>query len=219
MTNHHRVVLEQGKKKVFATAIDWPGWSRSGKTESDALDVLVSYAARYQRIAGSAGIRGVKATADRPEVVEIIQGSGATDYGVPDKIAEADHEIMTDTECERQIRLLEACWAYFDEVSQTVSAEMQKGPRGGGRDRDEIILHTLEADRGYARNIGVKTLPGHINRKDGLRAHRADVVAAIRTCNAEKIETKWPLRYFIRRAAWHVLDHAWEMEDKDLTGK
>jgi hypothetical protein len=27
----------------------------------------------------------------------------------------------------------------------------------------------------------------------------------------------WPLRYLIRHTAYHTLDHAWEMEDKDLT--
>ena len=26
-----------------------------------------------------------------------------------------------------------------------------------------------------------------------------------------------PLRYLIRHSAYHTLDHAWEMEDKDLT--
>lgn len=219
MTNHHRIVLEQGSKKVFATFIDWPGWSRSGRSDQDAIDVLVSYADRYQIIAGNAGVPGVKAAADDPDVIETLKGSGATDFGVPDKVARADHEFMTDAECERQIKLLESCWAYFDEVSQKVSPEMQKGPRGGGRDRDEIISHTLEADRGYARQIGVRTSPGHIEREGGIAAHREDVVKAIRTQNREEVETKWPLRYFIRRAAWHMLDHAWEMEDKDLRDK
>lgn len=217
MTNHHRIVLEQGKKKVFATAIDWPGWSRSGKSDTDALDVLISYADRYQIVAEMAEIRGVRTTAAHPEVIETLQGSGATDFGVPDKVAQADHKFMTEAECERQIRLLEACWDYFDEVAGKVSAEMRKGPRGGGRDRDEIVLHTLEADRGYARQIGVKTTPGHIERPDGVKQHREDVVQAIREQNENESETKWPLRYFIRRAAWHMLDHAWEMEDKDLT--
>jgi hypothetical protein len=26
----------------------------------------------------------------------------------------------------------------------------------------------------------------------------------------------WPLRYLIRHTAYHTMDHAWEMEDKDL---
>lgn len=219
MTNHHRIALEQGKKKWFATAIDWPGWSRQGKSAEDAIRVLTSYADRYQVVAEMAGEKGVRATAEDPSIVETVQGSGATDFGVPDKVAESDHEMMTETECKRQIKLLEACWSYFDSVGDKVSPEMRKGPRGGGRDRDEIVHHTLEADRGYARQIGVKTAPGHIEEPGGVAKHRAAVVQAIWEQNADEIETKWPLRYFIRRAAWHMLDHAWEMEDKDLSGK
>jgi hypothetical protein len=25
---------------------------------------------------------------------------------------------------------------------------------------------------------------------------------------------RWTPRYFVRRVAWHVLDHAWEVEDR-----
>lgn len=216
MTSHHRIVIELGKQKmVFASAIDWPGWSRSGTSESEAIDRLVSYADRYQRVAELAGVRGVMATAEHPDVVETIQGSGATDSGVPDKIAAADREFMSDAECERQIKLLEACWTYFDEVAANASPHMRKGPRGGGRDRDEIIDHTLEADRAYARRIGVKSSAG--NDQHALAQHRGDVVAAVREHNSSQTETKWPLRYYIRRAGWHLLDHAWEMEDEDLS--
>ena len=38
MSERNRVVIETGSKKVFATAIDWPGWSRSA--EADALETL-----------------------------------------------------------------------------------------------------------------------------------------------------------------------------------
>lgn len=217
MTKYHRVVLEQGKKKSFATAIDWPGWSRSGKSGDHAIEVLVSYADRYQLVAEMAGVQGVRATAASPEVIDTLQGSGATDFGVPDKVASADFDSMTDAECDRQIRLLQACWEYFDDVAVRVSREMQKGPRGGGRDRDEIIQHTLEADRGYARQIGVRTPAVYIDTPNGVAEHREAVAQAIRELNASESDTKWPLRYFIRRAAWHMLDHAWEMEDKDLT--
>lgn len=34
-----------------------------------------------------------------------------------------------------------------------------------------------------------------------------------------KMARSWPLRYLIRHTAFHTLDHAWEMEDKDLTAK
>jgi hypothetical protein len=53
---------------------------------------------------------------------------------------------------------------------------------------------------------------------DGLEAHRSAYCEAIRAHHAEgKSARKWPLRYLIRHTAFHTLDHAWEMEDKDLT--
>ena len=45
------VAIEAGQKKAFATAVDWPGWSRSGKTEDAAVESLIAYAERYAPIA------------------------------------------------------------------------------------------------------------------------------------------------------------------------
>jgi hypothetical protein len=54
----------------------------------------------------------------------------------------------------------------------------------------------------------------------GLSAHRDAYCAAIRALHAQgKLARTWPLRYLIRHTAFHTLDHAWEMEDKDLTSK
>ena len=217
VTAHNRVVIESGTKKVFATAIDWPGWSRSAKTEEDALEALHQYAERYRVVLEKAGRKNLPASF---EVVERLEGSGATDFGVPDKVADADHEPMTMAECERQLALLRACWDVFDEVAGRVSPELRKGPRGGGRDRDEIIEHVVQADRGYARQIGVRTPPFDSFDAAAVSAHRKAVYAALPDLrDGEPVRPKaWPARYFVRRAAWHVLDHAWEMEDKDLTG-
>ncbi|MCC7022738.1 MAG: hypothetical protein IT338_07920 [Thermomicrobiales bacterium] len=222
MTGHNRVVIETGTKKVFASAIDWPGWSRSGKTEDEALEALRQYAERYQRVAGIAGVEEVAAAAESFAIIERLKGSAVTDFGVPAEAAELERaaEPMPDAECERQIRLLRACWQAFDDTAARVSEELRKGPRGGGRNRTKIIEHTLEADRGYARKVGVKTAKGAVFTDDGLREHRDAVCAAIRAINTSgEVPGSWPLRYYIRRAAWHLLDHAWEMEDKDLTGQ
>jgi hypothetical protein len=220
MTEKNRVVIETGSKKVFASAIDWPGWSRSGKTGEAALTALTDYAGRYEKVAAIAGESGVTDAAATWDVIEHLEGSGATDFGVPDKVTECDRESMTAAECERQIRILRACWQYFDETAERVSEELQKGPRGGGRNRAAIVEHVYGADRGYARRIGVKTPADVELTHDGLRAHRDAVCDAILQVNeAEHAGTSWPPRYFIRRAAWHLLDHAWEMEDKDLTGR
>ena len=29
-----------------------------------------------------------------------------------------------------------------------------------------------------------------------------------------KVRSRWGPRYFVRRSAWHALDHAWEIEDR-----
>ena len=220
MMKHNRVVIESGDKKVFASALDWPGWSRSGKTEAQALDALAAYADRYEKVAALSGVPGVMAATQDFSVIEHQAGDGATDFGVPAHVAAAEHEPMTDAECDRQVALLRACWAYFDEVVPRVSEVLQKGPRGGGRDRTRIVEHTLEAERSYARQIGVRTPKGGMSSPQGLQDHRDAVCEAIRKVNASDDREKgWPVRYFIRRAAWHVLDHAWEMEDKDLSGE
>jgi hypothetical protein len=207
-------------KKVFASAIDWPGWSRSAKTEGKALDTLKQYVERYQRVAEIAGVEGVPTTATSFDVIEHVKGNTTTDFGAPDVAATCEVGRMTDAECERQIALFQACWRVFDETAASVSEELRKGPRGGGRSRQGVIEHTLEAERSYARQIGVRTPMGAMFTDGGLQEHRDAVCQAIRVVNADGGGLrKWPLRYFIRRAAWHVLDHAWEMEDKDLTGQ
>ncbi len=220
IATYNRVVIETGSKRVFASAIDWPGWCRSAKTEGEALDTLVEYAARYQRVAEIAVESGLKQASARLEVVERLPGSATTDFGAPDAEARVEQEPMTRDECERQIRLLRACWQVFDETAERVSEDLQKGPRGGGRNRSKLIDHTFEAERSYARKIGVKTPKGAMSTEEGLRAHRDAVCDAIRDINARgEASASWSLRYFIRRAAWHVMDHAWEMADKDLTGR
>jgi hypothetical protein len=212
------VVIEAGAKKAFASAVDWPGWSRSGKTEAEALAALARYADRYRIVASIAGARDFPGEAPMFEVIERLAGSGATDFGVPEKAGRCDDEPMTDAECEQQIALLQANWTFFDDVAARVSAELRKGTRGGGRDRDAIVEHTLEAERGYARRIGVKTLAGSMDAADGLARHREAVRDAIRRLGRDGGSgERWPIRYFVRRAGWHVMDHAWEMEDKDLT--
>ena len=218
MTGHHGVIIETGKLKVFASALDWPGWSRGAKTEDAALRALADYAARYAKVAKLAGVEGV--TPAGFEVVERVAGTATTDFGAPDAPAACESEPMSVADCERMIALLGACWAAFDNAAGRVSEELRKGPRGGGRDRTKLVEHTLEAERSYARQIGVRTPKGGVDDEAGRSAHREAVCDAIRATNAAGgPATKWPVRYFVRRAAWHVMDHAWEMEDKDLTGQ
>ncbi len=119
---------------------------------------------------------------------------------------------------DRDLTLLQACWAFFDAVRARVSAELQKGPRGGGRDRDHIVRHIAATEQDFAQKVGVRTPQDALLTDEGLRAHRDAYCTALRAFHAEgKLARTWPLRYLIRHTAYHTLDHAWEMEDKDLS--
>ena len=220
MTQVLRVMVESGKKKVVAVAFDWIGWERSGTSEADALRVLADYRRRYDRVAELAGLAPDFHAAVEPEVVERIEGTSTTDfYGISTRSVSTEYAPMTEAECERKIRLLRACWAYFDETALRVSAEMRKGPRGGGRDRDQIVRHTLGSE-GWemAKKVHMKTPPAEVLNPDGLRAYRERYCDALRDYNARGAPAlSWTVQFTIRRSAYHMLDHAWEMEDKDLS--
>lgn len=57
------------------------------------------------------------------------------------------------------MELLEASWAYLDAVAAASAAELRKGPRGGGRDRDAMLRHVQEAERAYAPKVGCRVPP------------------------------------------------------------
>jgi len=124
---------------------------------------------------------------------------------------------MSSEELERELTLMQACWAFFEDVRWRVSAELQKGPREGGRDRDQIVRHTFGAEQDWSKKVGVLTPLDEMFTDDGLRAHRDDYCKAIRTFHSQgKPARTWPLRFLIRHTAYHTMDHAWEMEDKNL---
>ena len=195
MSSRTGVYLEVGAKRVFASTVEWPGWSRSGKTEDAAIAALAAYAPRYAKVAK------LPKNATDFEIVERIKGNATTDFGAPGVPAKGDSKPLTTAQTERMVALMEACWKYLDQVKARVPKELRKGPRGGGRDRDKMYAHVLDAEGAYAGPIGVK-MKQH-DRKALLEALRHPVSGA-----------KWPAPYAIRRIAWHALDHAWEMEDR-----
>jgi len=223
MASELRVTLEIGPKgkKVVAVAPDWPGLERGGKTGEAAIEKLQSYLPRYARVAKLAGMDKEFAAIKKVDVVEQYQGTGSTDFwGISFAFSSIDGQDMSSEELDRELTLMQACWKFFDDVRSRVSAEMHKGPRGGGRDRDTIALHVLATEQEWAKKLGMGTKQGErITDAKGLKAYRRDYCKAIRTFHAEgKMARNWPLRYLIRHIAYHAMDHAWEMEDKDLTG-
>ncbi len=225
-TNDIRVTLETGPKgkKVVAVAPDWPGLARGAATGEVAIERLLSYVPRYAPVAKRAGMDAAFAAITAVDIVEQYPGTGSTDFwGISFAFSGIDRQATSSEALERELTLMRACWAFFDDVRSRVSAEMQRGPRGGGRDRDRIVRHVLFNEQDWAprdRPQEDQEDREAILTEEGLKAHREAYCHAIREYHSQnKMARKWPLRYLIRHTAFHTLDHAWEMEDKDLTAK
>lgn len=220
MTNTIRVAVESGKKgkKSAAYAIDWPGWNRGGKSDDEAYANWAGYRDRYRSIAERAGLLDEFDAQLGSEIVVSYQGTGSTDFwGISFAPSPLDIGPLEGNVIERRLKLLWACWGYFDDVAARVSPVLKKGPRGGGRDRDEIVNHVLGNERGWASGVGVEYPPGVILDPEVRRQFREDLADGLRTYNAEgKKSGTWQPSFFLRHAAYHTLDHAWEMEDRDL---
>lgn len=219
-----RTVIERGPKgkRSVAFGIDWPGWSRGGKTAELAMETLESYRERYRPIAELAGMAAEFDAAGPLEVVEDKVGTGSVDFwGISFSPSETEQGPMAEADFERGVTLLRACWTFFDAVAARVSPEMRKGPRGGGRDRDRIIRHTIRTEsEDFAKQVGLRIPEEAALTPDGLRRHRETYVEAMRAYNAGEVTRRmrsWSLPYLIRHSAFHTLDHAWEMEDKNLS--
>ncbi|MBV8297008.1 MAG: hypothetical protein JO085_09240 [Acidimicrobiia bacterium] len=195
-----RVYLEEGQTWTFACAVDWPGWVRRGKGADAALEALQAYAGRYAEAAGGRFEPGPF------EIVGRLTGDASTDFGIPRQVGDWDYEPLPLKEASRLTEILGKCWAVFDRVVADAPSELRKGPRGGGRDRDPIVRHVRDAERGYAPKLGAR-----IPKDTGWADARRILLEALRDPPAD---AKWPPRYMIRRLAWHVLDHAWEVQDR-----
>ncbi len=208
-----RVLVETTSKKVFVSALDWPGLSRAAKDEGLAVESLLVAVPRYAVVARRAGIAFDDHS--RIEAVEHAEGNATTAFGAPAIIAEADRRPSDAAEAGRLAALVRAAWAVFDEVAASAPEELRKGPRGGGRDRTKIVAHVTDAEAAYAAQIGVKLGSGAT--RDAVRAAIIEVLGAPSDGTAIAGRT-WTQRYAARRIAWHVLDHAWEIEDRTDPG-
>ena len=222
MTVH--VILEVASKRSFASAVDWPGWSRGAKTAEDALENLLAYAPRYARVARRAKLTFSKpATVAGFEVVERLTGDASTEFGVPRAIGAVESDPVSAADLERLLALLRASWATFDAAARAAEGvTLATGPRGGGRSLAKIIEHVRDAEAAYLRSFGSRSPSASEEAPDRpmkiLRATIVDALTAVSRgeplANPNKARKRWPPRYAVRRAAWHVLDHAWELEDR-----
>ena len=219
-----KVYLETGAKKTFAGAIDWPGWCRSGRDADSALQALSDYGARYARVVRASKL-GFQAPArvSALEVVERLKGDATTDFGAPSIAPAGDAKPVSAEELHAFEKILKACWRTFDaNVKKASGKELTRGPRGGGRQLEGMIEHVLGSDASYVNQVGWKFRQDEtasLNRQlketrqailDGLKASaRAEIPA-----KGPRGGVRWTARYFVRRIAWHTLDHAWEIEDR-----
>jgi len=219
-----KIYLEIGKKRAFAGAIDWPGWCRSGQDENAALQALCDYGKRYASIPHSAQVAfHPPVDSSAFTVVERINGNTTTDFGAPGIPPASDSLPVKQTELQRLQDLLAACWQALDAAANAAEGkELRSGPRGGGRNTPEIIRHVQEAEKAYLSQLGVKLdkVGDPISSAEITQIRQAILKAITSSVNGEipargpRGGLRWAPRYFVRRAAWHVLDHAWEIEDR-----
>jgi len=219
-----KIFVEEGRKKTFAGVIGWPGWCRWGRDESSALDALVAYGPRYSQVFFETDLK-VPSPGDPLSfiVAERVEGDATTSFGAPAIILEADREPVGQNEVERWQKMLTASWQAFDQaVDKAEGLELRKGPRGGGRDIQKIMRHMLDGDRGYLRRVAWKPGKGtDLDLPAEIKQTRDEIVNALGTAVKDGLPERgprggiiWPVRFFVRRVIWHVLDHAWEIEDR-----
>jgi hypothetical protein len=216
------VYLEKGKSRTFAVALDWPGWCRSGRNEDAALQALFDYGPRYSHLLQRSQL-GFHAPdeLDAFKVVELVKGTSTTDFGAPDVTLESDHKKVDEDDLKRWQTLLMACWRGLDQaVEKAKGHHLRKGPRGGGRELAKIVEHVRLVDLAYLRNLGGKL--GDEEKESGeLEAIREAILTTLKAAVDGEIPERgprgvlrWTPRYFVRRLAWHELDHVWEIEDR-----
>jgi hypothetical protein len=222
MAHPLRVLIEQpihGKRWV-AVAADWAGLERGGKTENEALEKLARYVPRYLPVAKRVRLGTEIETQTELDVIGRYPGTGSTDFwGISFAPSPLDREPFDASAFDRQVRLLRSVWTEFDETAARVSAELRPGARGGGRSRNQIVRHVLANEGGdFSKRVKAPSELEDLLTPGGLAHHRDRYVEAMRAWYAEgKPLGKWTIPYLLRHTAYHALDHAWEMQDRDLT--
>jgi len=200
------VCLEVTPKQTVASALDWPGWCRAGRDEGVALAALAGYAERYAPVAEHAGVSFPSTVAF--DVVERVPGGPTTAFAAPEcrrpfpqVTAQAERARMTLGTARRLVGLVSVAWVTFDEVAAASPAELRKGPRGGGRDRDKMIDHVIGAETAYAHKLGVKLKQPAIDDTAAIKRLREAITAVVGAPSATPSQSPAP-------AGWSRPPHA-----------
>ena len=224
-TSELPIYVEVGTKRTFASAVQWPGWSRGGRDESEALAALAAYGDRYAAVVTPASLKLVPPKDSAGfKVIKRMKGNATTDFGVPAIGIPSDGAPLPKAELERLERILVACWDALDRAAKNARGlELRKGPRGGGRDLDKIVEHVAGAEEMYITKLGARAPKAAGNRNVRPNDVRDAILATLRAsarglpiAEPSRVKSLWTPRYFVRRAAWHVLDHVWEIEDRAI---
>jgi hypothetical protein len=218
------VYLEFGKTRTFAGALDWPGWCRSGRDETLALQALLDYGSRYAKVLRDTHLQFQSPSAISDLLVEErLAGNTTTDFGAPAIAPSTDSRSMDANELTRSQIILEACWQTLDNAIHLANGrELRKGPRGGGRDLMRINEHIRGGEDAYLAALGGKFKPDpEMEPSDSVSALHQEIFTTLAASARGEIPARgprggmrWTPRYFVRRLAWHTLDHAWEIEDR-----
>ncbi len=224
MSNTYAIYLESGEKKVIGVSMHWPGWCRIAKNEESAVQSLLDYASRYAVIPRKANLEfTLPQSVSDFQIIKREAGNKTTDFGVPVVLIDEDWEEVDAQEIGRMESILRACWAYFDEVAAAAGGkELLKGPRGGGRDLDKIVSHVVDAEEAYLKTLGGlwEAIKGEPVEEKKQRLREA-AINGMQMSTAGQLPKegprggiRWPVPYYVRRLAWHVVDHTWEIEDR-----
>ena len=219
-----KVYFEKGEKRTFAGALDWPGWCRSGRDEESALQALLEYGPRYARVLRASRL-GFKPPGEVSSfvVVERLKGNATTDFGAPGIPPAYDNEPIKPKELAQFEKILKACLqTCATNVKKAAGKSLRTGPRGGGRQLESMLEHVLGSDEGYLNQVGWKFKRDNtVELTQQLKLSHAAILRALAASAKGEIPAKgprggvrWTARYFARRLAWHILDHAWELEDR-----
>jgi hypothetical protein len=188
------------------------------------LQALVDYGPRYERVLRESGIEfrpptGISAF----DIEERLEGDATTDFGAPGVAPSADVAPVDDAELGRLETILRSCWRAFDAAATAAHGKtLRLGPRGGGRDLHEIVRHILGGEAAYLSRLAWRIDDsGEGDPLGALPGAREAVLRALETAVRSGMPERgprggrlWTPRYFVRRVAWHALDHAWEIEDR-----
>jgi hypothetical protein len=222
MTSQLRVLVEQptrGKRWV-AVAADWPGLERGGKTEDEAVEKLARYVPRYLPVAKRVRLASELAIQTDLDIVGRYPGVGSTDFWA----SRSRPRRSTASRSTRRPSTARCGCCVRRGPSSTRNGRPRFGgpPAGcpGRRPLPRPDRSACSGERGWRllKRVKAKSELEDLLTAGGLAHHRDRFVEAMRAWYAEgKPLGNWTIPYLLRHTAYHVLDHTWEMQDRDLT--